>query len=234
RFWALSSRGLLVESDERLRDYQRPYARPDSEVEGWQRDDEGRIGLAEVVRRVHPTILIGTSGQAASFTEEVVREMAASCERPVILPMSNPTSLSEAVPADLLAWTDGRALVATGSPFDPVVDHDGKTFSIAQANNALVFPGIGLGAILARARRVTKAMLRAGADAVASEIDSRGAGAALLPDVATLRQTSAAVAAAVWRTAVEDGVARVAPGSNVEGEVRRSMWEPAYRPIRAV
>lgn len=231
--WALSSRGLLCASDGRLRDYQRPFARPDDEVAGFARDADGRVGLAEVVRQVRPTILIGTSGQPRCFTEEVVRAMAEHCERPIVMPMSNPTSLSEADPADVLAWTGGRALVATGSPFAPVTI-GGDTFVVAQANNALVFPGVGLGTIVARAARVTPGMLRAAARAVADAVDDGRRGAPLLPPVATLRQTSASVAVAVARAAVDDGVAESPLGSTFEDTVAAAMWEPDYRPIRPV
>jgi malate dehydrogenase (oxaloacetate-decarboxylating) len=228
--WALSSRGLLRMSDDGLRDFQRPFARSENEVAGFATDGEGRIGLAEVVRQVRPTILIGTAGQPGSFTDEVVRTMAANCERPIILPLSNPTSLSEASPADLLAWTDGRALVATGSPFPPV-SIGTRTVVVAQANNALVFPGLGLGAVVARASRVTPAMIRAAAGAIADETDSTRPDAPLLPSIDALRQTSAAVAAAVARAAALDGVARRYEDA-YDDAVAAAMWEPVYRPLR--
>src|SRR3712207_2844151 len=152
RFWALGSRGLLTEERaSELRDFQVPYARSAGETAGWA-GPGGAIGLAEVVSRAQPTILIGTSTQPGAFSEPIVRTMAEHVQRPVILPLSNPTSLCEARPEDLVAWTDGRALVATGSPFPPV-HHDGTEHVIAQANNALVFPGLGLGVSVVRARR---------------------------------------------------------------------------------
>jgi len=147
-----------------LRDYHRPYARPASEVRDYERDSEGHIGLLEAVRRIHPTILVGTSTVHGAFTEQVIREMHSHVQRPFILPMSNPTSLAEAEPADLLHWTDGQALIVTGSPFDPV-KHEGVNHHIGQANNALLYPGLGLGAIVARATRVTDGMLNAAAKA---------------------------------------------------------------------
>ena len=145
RFWGLSSRGLLVQGG-RMRDFQEPFARPTDELAGWHCRIPGRYELADVVHNVQPTILIGTSAQPGAFTEQIAREMASYCERPIIMPLSNPTARAEALPADLLAWTDGRAMIATGSPFGDVI-HDGTRFEIAQANNALIFPGIGLGVV---------------------------------------------------------------------------------------
>ncbi|MEV6835306.1 NAD-dependent malic enzyme [Streptomyces sp. NPDC051133] len=237
RFWCVDRYGLLTtDQGDELRDFQRPYARPADDTAGWRRDDSlPGIPLDEVVRRVRPTILIGTSGQSGAFTEDIVRELARHTERPIILPMSNPTDLAEATPADLFAWTDGRALVATGSPFAPV-ERDGTAYEIGQANNALVFPGLGLGAIVARASRVTDGMLRAAADAVARRTDDSDVarlGAPVLPPIRDLRGTSEAVAVAVARTAVEDGVAR-AGLDDIEEAVRAARWEPVYPPVEAV
>lgn len=231
RIWALGRPGLLTDDMDELRSFQRPYARPAAEVAEWARDSEGRIGLEEVVRRVAPTILVGTSTQAGAFSEAVVRAMAERCERPIILPLSNPTRLAEATPADLLRWTDGRALVATGSPFDPVT-HGRVTYVIGQANNALIFPGLGLGAIVARASRITDRMIFAAAEAVAGLVDATTPGASLLPQINDVRETSVAVAAAVASAAAADGVARAALDADLEEQVRRSMWEPVYRPVR--
>jgi malate dehydrogenase (oxaloacetate-decarboxylating) len=232
RFWAVDKAGLVTTATPGLSDAQRRYARPAAEVAGWPEDPGlGGIGLGEVVRRVHPTILIGTSGRTGAFTEPVVRDMAAHCARPVILPMSNPTSLSEAVPADLIRWTEGHALVATGSPFPPV-DYRGTRYVIGQANNALIFPGLGLGVIAARATRVTDGMLAAAADAVSELVESPEPGAPLLPRMEALRETSAAVAAAVAEAAAADGVAGTRLSGDVRGQVRALMWEPDYRPVR--
>jgi malate dehydrogenase (oxaloacetate-decarboxylating) len=211
-----------------LRDFQVAYARPADEVKGWARG-VGGIGLLEVVRRVKPTILIGVSTIARAFTEEIVREMALHVERPIILPLTNPTSLSEAVPEDLLAWSDGRALIATGSPFPPVM-HAGVLHTIGQANNALVFPGIGLGTIVARAEHVSDAMLAAAAGAVAALTDVSAEGASLLPDVARLREVSLAVAIAVAASAGGGGHG---PIDQLEQRVRAAMWEPVYSPVVA-
>jgi malate dehydrogenase (oxaloacetate-decarboxylating) len=232
RFWAIDRAGLLTTATPGLGAAQRRYARQEAEVARWQRDDSiGGVGLAEVVHRVRPTILIGTSTRAGAFTEPVVTDMAAHCARPVILPMSNPTSLSEALPADLIRWTDGRALVATGSPFPPV-DYRGVRYVIGQANNALIFPGLGLGVIAARATQVTDNMLAAAAHALSELVGTATPGAPLLPEVEALRETSVVVAAAVARAAVADGVADARPDGDLHARVRSLMWEPVYRPVR--
>jgi malate dehydrogenase (oxaloacetate-decarboxylating) len=234
RVWCVDRAGLLTEDSAGLLDFQRPYARPRAELAGWTRDGAGGIGLAEVVFEVRPTVLVGTSTRAGAFTEPIVRAMAAGTDRPIILPLSNPTELAEATPADLLEWTGGRGLVATGSPFPPVTVA-GVTHLIGQANNALVFPGLGLGAIVARARSVTDGMLLAAARAIADQVDSRLPGASLLPQVEDLSGTSAAVAAAVARAAVRDGVARAELAeADVPAAVRAAMWRPRYSPVRAI
>jgi malate dehydrogenase (oxaloacetate-decarboxylating) len=230
RFWAIDRAGLLTTDMPDLSGPQRRCAREPAEVADWDRDPGGRLRLAEVVRRVRPTILIGTSTRAGAFTETIVKLMASQVARPVILPMSNPTELAEATPADLIAWTDGRALVATGSPFEPVL-HDGVRYEIGQANNALVFPGIGLGVIAAQASRVTDGMLAAAAHAVASLTDSSARGAALLPPVSELRDTSVAVAVAVALAAEHDNVAGAMLADDLAQHVAGLMWEPSYRPI---
>ena len=232
RFWGLGRRGLLTDDQGAgLRDFQVPYARPAGEVAGWA-GPTGAIGLAEVVARARPTILIGTSTQAGAFTEQIVRTMAAEVERPIILPLSNPTSKCEALPEDLIRWTDGRALVATGSPFPPV-DHDGRRYMVAQANNALVFPGLGLGVAVARARRVSDAMLAAAADAVAGLSDATRPGSALLPPVDELRMVSAAVGIAVAGAAAAEGLAQVELHDPVQ-QVHEAMWRPEYPRVEAV
>jgi malate dehydrogenase (oxaloacetate-decarboxylating) len=233
RFWAVDRAGLVTTATPDAAGSQLGYARPEAEVAGWPRDEAlGGVGLAEVVRRVHPTILIGTSTRPGAFTEPIVRDMAAHCARPVILPMSNPTALSEALPADLIHWTEGRALVATGSPFPPV-DYRGVRYTIGQANNALIFPGIGLGVITARASQVTDNMLAAAAHAVSELVDTATPGAPVLPQVESLRETSAEVAAAVAQAAINDGVARVSLDGDLRAAVHALMWQPVYRPVRA-
>jgi malate dehydrogenase (oxaloacetate-decarboxylating) len=230
RFWAVDQQGLLTSDMTALSEAQHRYARDPAEVAGWYH--AARIGLAEAVAQVHPTVLIGTSARAGAFTEAIVSDMAAHTESPVILPMSNPTALSEAAPADLIRWTGGRALVATGSPFGPV-DHDGIRYEIGQANNALVFPGLGLGVIATRAQRVTGGMLLAAARAVADLADICAPGAPLLPPMADLRETSVMVAVAVAQAAAAEGVATATLDTDLPGQMRALMWEPRYRPVRA-
>src|SRR5688572_10896537 len=227
RFWAVDSRGLLTDNDAgALRDFQQPYARPAAEIATWPRRPGDSITLADVVTNANPTMLIGTSTQSGAFTEHIVRHMASIVDRPIIMPLSNPTSKAEAVPEDLIHWTDGRALVATGSPFPPV-SHGGRTYTIAQSNNALVFPGLGLGVAVVRARRITDAMITAAADAVAAFTDPTGPGAALLPPVTDLRTVSAAVAIAVAQAAEEQGLAEQ-PLTDPVKQIHQAMWRPEY------
>ena len=222
RFWALDRDGLLTDDrTEHLYDFQQPYARPAAEVDAWT-----GTGLAEVVSRVKPTILIGTSTQTGAFTEAIVKDMAAHTAQPIIMPMSNPTSRCEAQPADLLSWTDGRALIATGSPFPPVNLGD-TTYHIAQSNNALVFPGLGLGVAVAQASRISERMIAAAADAVAGLSDATTPGAPLLPNVTDLRRVSATVAVAVATTAAAEGLAQV-PVTDPIQQVHSAMWRPEY------
>ena len=231
RFWALGRNGVLGEDRaEHLLDFQRPYARPWDEIKGWGAPGS-RPGLADVVRHVKPTMLIGTSTQSGAFTEQIVREMAAHTDRPIVMPLSNPTSKAEALPADVLAWTGGRALVATGSPFAPV-ELGGVSYKIAQANNALVFPGLGLGVTVARASRISDGMIAAAADAVAQLSDATRPGAPLLPPVSDLRPVSAAVAIAVAKAAAAEGLAQ-APTDNLIQQVHEAMWRPDYPRVEA-
>lgn len=225
QFWGLGSRGLL-HSDARMRAFQQPYARPAAELVDWAVRTPGVYDLADVVRNVQPTILIGTSAQPDAFDEAIVTQMAAHCERPVIMPLSNPTSLSEAKPQDLLDWTEGRAMIATGSPFAPVV-HGGITYEIAQANNALVFPGIGLGTVAVRASRVTDGMIAAASEAVADMTRAGRPGAPVLPSMRQLRAVSAAVAVRVAQAAETDGVATQTLDDPIR-DIYAQMWDPEY------
>ncbi|MFJ3822178.1 NAD-dependent malic enzyme [Streptomyces nodosus] len=226
--WLIDRQGLLTRDMTGLRDFQQPYARDPGEVADWARDarDDGAISLLETVRRVRPTILLGTSTVHGAFTREVVEAMAEGTERPVIFPISNPTSRIEAMPADVLAWSGGKALVATGIPVPPVTC-GGVTHQIGQANNALLYPGLGLGTIVSGASQVTAGMLLAAAGAVADQVDPSEPGASLLPPVDDLRESSALTAIAVVKAALEDGVATSKP-TDIEEAVREAMWQPVY------
>ncbi|MGM7724441.1 NAD-dependent malic enzyme [Metabacillus sp. Hm71] len=233
RFWCIDRFGLLTDDMITLHHSQKPYARQIQEVKNWKRDStNGEIGLMEVVRQVRPTILIGTSTVAGAFTEEIVKEMASHVRRPVILPMSNPTSLSEAKPIDLIRWTEGRALVATGSPFVPVT-YNNTIYTIGQSNNAFIFPGLGLGTMVTQAQLITDSMFIAAAEAIANSMDVSQPGASLLPKVEELRAISEKVAIEVAKAAIREGVARIKP-TNIEQAVRDAMWEPRYRPVKAM
>ena len=227
RFWALDRPGLLTTDIAELRDYQRPYARPAAEVVEWSRHGvRDELTLADVVAHAEPTMLIGTSTHTGAFTEGIVRQLAATADRPIIMPLSNPTSKAEAIPEDLIRWTDGRALIATGSPFPPV-SYGGRTYTIAQANNALVFPGLGLGVAVVDAERVTDGMIAAAAAAIAELTDAGNKGGALLPPVTDLRMISAAVAIAVARAADVEGLAQK-PLTDPVQQVLQAMWRPEY------
>ena len=185
-----------------------------------------RVGLVDAIKLASPTVLLGCSAVSGAFTREVVEAMAAGCERPMIFPLSNPTSRMEAMPADLVQWSNGKALVATGSPVAPV-EYEGTTYTIGQANNVLVFPGIGLGIIVAGARHLTQTMLLASAKAVAQQANPAAAGDSLLPDVQGLRDISVTVAEAVYHAAVADGVA-TKTHDDVTQAIRDTMWWPTY------
>ena len=233
RFWCVDRQGLLTsDMAAQLPGYQLAYARPAAESRGWKHDEDGNgISLAEVVRRVKPTMLIGASTASGSFTEAIVKEMAAHTERPIVFALSNPPPHVEANPADLIAWTGGRALIATGSPFAPIT-YKGLTYVIAQVNNAMLYPGLALGAIVARASRISDGMLGAAASAVSSLVTVRQPGASLLPHIDDLRSVSLTVAVAVAETADAEGLAGV-EFDDIEQQVQDAMWQPEYRRIEA-
>lgn len=231
RFYAVDKPGLLLDSTPDLHPSQAPFARPGAECGGWNRNETGGVSLLEAVNRVHPTVMIGVSGQPGAFTEEVVRSMTAHTPRPVILPLSNPTSRSEAKPADLLHWTEGRAIVGTGSPYAPVM-HDGVSHKIAQTNNSYIFPGLALGILSAKAKRVSDGMIMAAAEALAGLSPTlKDPNGALLPPLDTLREVSLCVALAVGRQAAFEGLAAV-KGDAFEQTLRASIWNPVYVPYK--
>ncbi|MGW7204377.1 NAD-dependent malic enzyme [Streptomyces sp. NPDC054837] len=224
RFWFVDIDGLLVSSRTDLSPEQRVYARDDAEVR-----QRGARDLAGVVGEVKPTVLIGLSTAHGAFTEEIVRTMADACDRPVILPLSNPTSNAEAEPADLARWTDGRALIAAGSPFPPL-KLDGREVPVAQANNVYVFPAVGLAVAACRASRVTDRMMVAAARAVGECAVRAGADGAtpLLPPLAGMREAAREIALAVAEAAVEDGVAPRATETELRDAISATQWTPRY------
>ena len=255
RVFVVDLPGLLTDDmADGLLDYQRPYAKKLNDVADWTRTPpvintadatrwpamaklqearsaQGIIDLATVVAEVKPTIMIGTSTTPGRFTDTIIKDMAAHVDRPIVFPLSNPTPLAEATPAQILTWTEGRALVATGSPFDDV-EIDGVVHRIGQANNAALYPGLGLGVIVARASKVSDEMIRAAALAVAGRADLAEPGAALLPSNQYLRATSSVVAVDVVKTAQAEGLAQAQIDNPVEA-VRQAEWWPVYRPVVA-
>jgi malate dehydrogenase (oxaloacetate-decarboxylating) len=228
RLWLIDSHGLVHTKRTGLEPFKQKYAQPFERVAEWELVETSSYSLMDVVRNVHPSILIGTSAQAGAFTEEIVREMARHVERPVILPLSNPTSKSEATPSDVIAWTDGRAIVATGSPF-PEFEYGGRTFRTGQCNNAFIFPGVGLGVIASGARRVTNEMFVVAAR-VLSEFSPalKEVGASLYPSLENVREISRRVAVAVGREAQRGGLAEDTTQEELERLVEINMWTPNY------
>lgn len=225
RVWLIDINGLVTDDMDGLPDYQQEYARPATEVADWAKTD-GKIGLLEVVKQVKPTILIGTSTDHGAFTEDVVKALCAGVERPILLPLSNPTEKIEVMPSEAIKWSDGKALISVGIPVPPV-PYKGVNYEIGQANNAMFYPGLGLGVIVSGAKHVTDGMLLAAAEAVASQVNPQDEGASLLPSVNNLRASSATVAVAVAKQAVKDGVATKQPENWVQA-VQDAMWQAVY------
>lgn len=225
RVWLIDINGLVTDDMDGLPDYQQEYARPATEVADWAKTD-GKIGLLEVVKQVKPTILIGTSTDHGAFTEDVVKALCAGVERPILLPLSNPTEKIEVMPSEAIKWSDGKALISVGIPVPPVPYKD-VNYEIGQANNAMLYPGLGLGVIVSGAKHVTDGMLLAAAEAVASQVNPQDEGASLLPSVNNLRASSATVAVAVAKQAVKDGVATKQPENWVQA-VQDAMWQAVY------
>src|SRR4030095_12402329 len=228
RFWLLNSKGVLHTGRKDLTLEQMVYAQPENRIAGWPRNFNGRVGLTDVIGKIDATILIGLSTVTGAFSEPIVHEMARKVERPIIFPLSNPTSKSEATAEDLIRWTDGRALVATGSPFAPV-DYNGRKIPIAQCNNVYIFPSIGLGVVASRARRVTDAMMLAAARTLAGDSPAlKNASASLLPPLTDLRRVAADIAVAVGSAAQREGVAAQVTEDELRERVISTQWTPAY------
>lgn len=228
RFWLLNSKGLLHSGRKDLTPEQIVYAQPESRISGWPRTSNGRIGLADVIGKIDATILMGLSTVGGAFSETIVREMARKIERPVIFPLSNPTANSEATAEDLIRWTDGRALVATGSPFAPV-NYGGRKIPIAQCNNVYIFPAVGLGVGASGARLVTDSMMLAAARSLASNSPAlKDSSASLLPPLTDLRRVAAEIALAVGTQAEKDGVAANLGEDELRQRVTATQWTPNY------
>ena len=230
RFHLVDRPGLLVDDMPEVLDFQRPFARRRASIIASSLPPSGPIGLLDVVRAVKPTVLIGVSGQSGAFTEEVVRAMARGVPRPVIFPLSNPTARSEATPADVYAWTEGRAIVGTGSPF-PAQMHEGRLTKVDQTNNSYIFPGVGLGVLAVSARRVTDRMFDVAARTLAS---ASSPAPPLLPPVTELRSVAALVARAVARCAREEGLCERLSDAQIDARIALKMWQPSYTPYRHV
>ncbi|HGQ6615025.1 TPA: NAD-dependent malic enzyme [Listeria monocytogenes] len=224
RFYLVDRKGLVLDNMTDLTTGQKKYAHPSAEWSNVPTDT-----LENLVEAVHPTMLIGCSGVTGAFKESIVKKMTQYTERPAILPLSNPTKLAEATASDLIQWTDGKALIVTGSPSKPV-EYQNTTYEIGQANNALLYPGLGLGALVTRAKYITDDMLAAASMAVAEQISPNKAGAALLPHVRTLRETSRAVAIAVANQAIKENIHQVEL-TNVIEAIEREMWQPIYKGV---
>ena len=227
RIFMVDRFGLLTDQMPNLLDFQRELVTPRASIAHWD-TEAAQLSLMDVVRNVHPTVLIGVSGQPGLFSEEIVKEMHRHCPRPIIMPLSNPTSRAEAQPKDLLEWTRGSALIATGSPFDPVF-YDGKTYDIAQCNNAYIFPGLGLGILASKAERVTEAMLITCSKTLAahSPLATRETGG-LLPPVEEIEMISRAIAADVARAAQQDGVAPQIDEVQLAANIDKTFWRARY------
>ncbi len=216
-----------------MRPEQLPYARKEEEVRSW-RQANGDIALLDVIRHAKPTVLIGVSGQGGAFTEEAVREMAQHTARPVIFPLSNPTPSSEATPQDLVDWTEGRALIGTGSPFEPVRMW-GRQVRIDQTNNSYIFPGLALGIVASKARRVTDKMIMAATkELLRLAPTQKDTKASLLPPISESREISRSIAKAVGMQAIQEGQGQVTGEDVLERELQANIWEPVYVPYERI
>ena len=233
RFFMVDQPGLLVEEMPGLAPFQLPFVQTRSAIEGWSLGRPDRIELLDVVKNARPTVLIGVSGQAGAFSEQVVRAMADCTEQPIIFPLSNPTSRAEATPTDIEAWTGGRALMGVGSPFPPIL-RNGARFKVDQTNNSYIFPGVALGALAVGATRISDGMFMAAAMALASSSPARdNSSHNLLPPVGALREVAAKVALAVAVQAHKEGYATEVPVDQIHQRIRDKIWTPRYVPLVA-
>ena len=228
RFYLIDINGLLHDGRADIDEVHRPLTQRKADLAKWDCDTSGQVDFADVVRNAKPTVLIGATGQCGAFTEAIIREMARHTDHPIIFPLSNPTARAEAVPADLLKWTDGKAVIATGSPFDPV-QYNGVTHSIAQCNNSYIFPAMGLGVLAAGAKRVTDGMFMAAAVALKEAAPALSDPAAsLLPSLEDIRQVTRHIGIAVAKQAQQEGVAEETSTEELEKQIDQTMWKPEY------
>lgn len=230
-FWVIDINGLLTDKSTELSPQQKFYARNHAETAKWQVNNPQRITLAEVVKEIKPTILLGFSTAGGAFTESIVREMSQHVEHPIIFPLSNPTSSCEAIPEDLIKWTDGKALIATGSPFAPVIYKE-KTYTIAQCNNSFVFPGIGLGTIVSKAKEVSDEMLWSASQTLLHEAPSLHDNLApLLPPITQAAAVARKIGLAVATQAINEDLARIDNTADLQKLIEEYYWNAAYLPL---
>jgi malate dehydrogenase (oxaloacetate-decarboxylating) len=232
-FYLVDRNGLLLDDMEGLLPFQQPFAKHAANIKEWGLSEGAPVTLGDVIQHAKPTILLGVSGQPNQFSEPMVKAMASYCDRPIIFPLSNPTSRSEAIPDDLLTWTNGKALVATGSPFDPV-EINGKSIDIAQSNNSYIFPGVGLAVVAGKAKRVTNTMMMAAALALGELAPATKTGEGrLLPELSTIREVSRHIAKAVIKKGIEEGHIEHKSDEVIEDAIEETMWKPVYEPFIA-
>ncbi|MBS1156362.1 MAG: NAD-dependent malic enzyme [Proteobacteria bacterium] len=229
RFYVVGRHGLVTDATPNLDAFQLSFVQNRSKLGDWVLAEPGKIGLCDVIHNVHPTVLVGVSGQSGAFTEQAIREMAKHVERPIVFPLSNPTSCVEALPVDIVRWTDGRAIIGTGSPFASL-EHEGRMHHFAQTNNSYIFPGVGLAALAVKARRISDRMFLASAETLASLSPARNdAEGKLLPALDQMRKVSFAIAVAVAKQARDEGLTESLTDDEIESCIRAKMWEPVYR-----
>lgn len=230
RFFIVGRYGLVTEQTPNLEAFQQGFLQNSAMLDSWQLDEAGKASLLDVVRNAKPTVLVGVSGQADAFSEEIIREMAQHVNRPIIFPLSNPTSCVEAHPENIVRWTEGRAIIGTGSPFAPF-EFEGRTHYFAQTNNSYIFPGVGLAALAVKARRISDGMFLAAAKALAELSPARNNPLAkLLPPLDTMREVSIHIAIAVAKQARAEGLTEALTDEMMETLIRAKMWRPQYRP----
>lgn len=235
-FYLVDRYGLIVEGMDSIQPYQKLFVRTRKEVEGWTLSNRSNISLLETVKNAKPTIMIGCSTVFGAFNEDVVKSMYKNCPRPIIMPLSNPDTKAEGKPSDLIPWTEGNALIATGTPFNSV-DYKGKKYVSSQCNNAFIFPGIGLGAVISKAKKITDNMFFAASIELrdyAERCKSCSENHQLLPPITEVREINKLVAIAVIKQAIADRVAMIRPDTDIEGEIEKKLWYPKYIPYRKV